>query len=210
MRAIALALVLVATPAEAETEPLRHFDVGASLGYAFPIGSSERGARLSDVTFGSVPFDLVVTYRLSRVLALGVSSAYGVVIPTLCVDSSDCISSLGHDVSVTARARFFLPRFLGAEPYADVGVGYEWFASKLADSTVASTHTYDGPVLLSSEVSLPFGRGTRFRLGPVLGLFLGTFVDSRLEAPGVSRDLGVSERSVHAWLSLAVRTSVRF
>lgn len=212
MRSIGLALVpaLVATSAKAATEPVRHFDVAATLGYAFPAGSSERGARLSDVTFGSVPLDLTVMYRLSRRLAVGVSGGYGVVIPTLCGDSPDCISSLGYDVAIAARARIFMPRLLGAEPYADVGVGYEWFAAKLADSGAISTHAYDGPILLSSELGAPFELGGRWTLGPAVRLSLGTFVGSHLEAPGVSRDLGVSDRSVHGWLSFTVRASARF
>jgi hypothetical protein len=205
-----LVSVLVAAPARAESQPLRRFDVAASLGYAFPVGSSESGARLSDATFGDAPIDLTAMYRLSRRLAVGIAGRYGVVVPTLCTDSSDCISSLGHDVIIAARARFFFPRILGAEPYGDVGIGYEWFASKLADNGVTSAHSYNGPIVFSTELGAPFELGSRWTLGPAVGLALGTFVGSHLEAPGVSSDLGVGDRSIHAWLSLAVRTSVRF
>jgi hypothetical protein len=214
MRALVLAMglapLLLAVPALADTELPRRFDVAASFGYAFPVGSSERGAGLSDVTFGNVPIDLTAIYRLSRRFALGVSGRYGFVIPTLCGDSSECISSLGSDVAIQVRARFFLPRLLGAEPYADAGLGYEWFASKLVDTGKTSTHAYDGPTFVAGEVGMPFELGSRWTLGPALGLSLGTFVHSHLDAPGVSRDLGVSDPEVHAWLSLAVRASFRF
>jgi hypothetical protein len=214
MRALVLAMsvgsFLLAVPARADPGPPRRFDVAASFGYAFPVGSSEQGAALGDVTFGNVPIDLTAAYRLSRRFALGISGRYGFVIPTLCGDSSECISSLGHDVAIQVRARFFLPPLLGAEPYADAGLGYEWFASKLVDTGKTSTHTYDGPVFFSGEIGVPFELGSRWTLGPALALALGTFVHSHLDAPGVSRDLGVSDPGVHAWLSLAVRASFRF
>jgi hypothetical protein len=205
-----LVSILVVTPARAESEPVRRFDVAASVGYAFPLGSSERGARLSDATFGNAPIDLAAAYRLSERLALLLSGRYGAVVPTLCTDTSDCISSLGHDVILTLRARIFLPRLLGADPYGDVGFGYEWFVSKLADSGATSTHSYDGPILVSTELGMPFEVGRRWTFGPALGLGLGTFIGSRLEAPGIAQEESVSDRSIHAWLSLVVRTSVRF
>jgi hypothetical protein len=212
MRAALLPVVplVLASSARADGEPPRRFEAVASLGYAFPAGSLEGGSDLSDVTFGNVPIDLVATYRLTTRFALGIAGRYGFVIPTLCSDGSDCISSLGHDIAIQAKARFFLPRFLGAEPCADAGLGYEWFAAKLVDTGKTSTHSYDGPVFFSTEVGMPFELGKRWTLGPALGLALGTFVNSHLGAPGVSRSLGVSDPAVHAWLSVAVRSSFRF
>lgn len=208
--ALILGLGLIVRSAGAADDPTRRVEVAASLGYAFPAGSPEHGARSSDATFGDAAFDVGFSYQLSRVLGVGILGRYGVVIPTLCASGSDCVSSLGHDVVVGARARFFLPRVLTAEPYADVGMGYEWFASKLVDSGVTSTHSYDGPLLLWTELGAPFRIGSRWALGPALGLTLGTFVDSHLEAPGISSDLGIADRSIHAWLSVAGRAAVRF
>jgi hypothetical protein len=206
----AFAVLLVAGPVRADAEVPHDFDVGLAVGYAFPIGSTEAGARLGDQTFGAVPIDLNATYRLTHVIGIGIWARYGIVIPTLCAAPSDCVSSLGSDVAVAARARFFLPRWLGAEPYADVGLGYEWFASKLADNGTTSTHTYDGPILLAAGVGMPFELGRRWTLGPATGVFLGTFVNSHLQAPGLSRDLSVSDVSLHAWLSFLLRLSVQF
>lgn len=212
MRAVssAFAVLLIAWPADATAEAPRDFDVALAVGYAFPIGSSEAGARLGDQTFGAVPIDLNATYRLTRVIGLGLWGRYGIVIPTLCAAPSDCVSSLGDDIALAVRARFFLPRWLGAEPYADVGLGYEWFASKLADGEAMSTHTYNGPILLAGELGVPFELGHHWTLGPATGVYLGTFVNSHLEAPGLSRDLGVSDVSFHAWLSFLLRLSVHF
>lgn len=212
MRSVVLVFVpvLLAAAARADDGRQRRFDVGASFGYAFPAGSSERGADLGDVTFGNAPIGLDATYRLTRLFALGISGRYGFVIPTLCSGGSDCLGSLGHVVDLVARARFYLPRLLGAEPYADAGVGYEWFAAKLVDTGQTSTHSYNGPIFLCTEAALPFELGKGWTLGPALGLSLGTFVDSHLQAAGLSRDLGVGDPSVHAWLSVAVRASFRF
>jgi hypothetical protein len=208
--ALFLGLGLVARSAGAADEPARRVEVAASLGYAFPAGSSERGARLSDATFGNAAFDLGCSYRLSRVLGVGILGRYGLVVPTLCASGSDCVSSLGHDVVIGARARFFLAHVLKAEPNADVGIGYEWFASKLVDSGVTSTHSYNGPVLLWTELGAPFRIGSRWTLGPAFGLTFGTFVGSHLDAPGISNALGVGERSIHAWVSMSGRAAVGF
>jgi hypothetical protein len=212
MRAAALALapLLLTTAARADDDHPRRWDIAASFGYAFPAGSSERGAELADVTFGNTPLELGGAYRLSRHFGLGISGRYGFVIPTLCSGGADCVSSVSHDIAIQAKARFYLPRLLGAEPYADAGAGYEWFAGKLVDTGSTSTHSYNGPIFLSVDVGMPFELGKGWTLGPALGLSLGTFVDSHLEAPGLSTDLGVSDPSVHAWLSVAARASFRF
>jgi hypothetical protein len=211
MRAITLALAffLSALPARANSAP-KPFDVALALGYAFPIGSFEAGARSSDGTFGLVSLGLTGMYRLSRLFAAGISAGYGMGIPTLCADSSDCISSLGSDIIIAARGRVFLPKLLSAEPYADLGAGYEWFATTLADADASSTHSYNGPVFVLTEVASPFELGDVWTLGPSVGLSLGTFVHSHLEATGISRDLSVTDHTVHAWFTVGLRTSVRF
>ena len=212
MRAAALILVPAAFAASVRADELSRYsyDVAASFGYALPAGSSERGADLGDVTFGDAPIELSGMYRLTRPFALGVSGRYGFVVPTLCSGGSDCVSSLGHDIALLAIARFYLPRFLGAEPYVDARAGYEWFAASLVDTGKTSTHSYGGPIFLATEVGMPFELGKGWTLGPAFGLSLGTFVDSHLEAPGISRDLGVANPAVHAWFSVAVRASFRF
>lgn len=210
MRAtLAFAFFLGALPAHAN-DAAKPFDVALTLGYAFPIGSSEAGARLSDSTFGLVSLDVTGMYRLSRLFAVGISAGYGMGIPTLCADSSDCFSSLGSNVIIAARGRVFLPRLLGAEPYADLGMGYEWFATRLADADASSTHSYHGPVFSLIELGSPFELGDIWTLGPIVGLWLGTFVHSHLEAPGLSRDLSVTDHTVHAWFTVGLRASVRF
>lgn len=205
------AMLCFASGARAEVpEPERRFGVGASVGFALPIGSAESGSRMSDMTYGVVPLDLDAVYRLTRYFGLGAWFRYGVLIPTLCATANDCEKSLGSDIALEIRARFFLPHLGPAHPEADAGIGYEWFASKLADRGVTSIREYHGPVLFSATVAAPFRLSSRWMLGPFVGASIGTFTNWSLAAPGIEEDASVRERSLHAWLSVGGRGSFVF
>jgi hypothetical protein len=214
MRGRAIALLtplLVTSGAHAEAkEPARLFDVGASLGYAIPLGSAETGSRVSDTTYGIVPVELDAVYRLTVGVGVGAWVRYGASIPTLCTTANDCESSIGRDIAVAARVRFFLPRLGPLRLIADAGVGYEWFASKLTDGGATSTRAYRGPLLFTGSVASPFHLSARWTLGPVVGATVGTFTNRSLESPAIDENAAVHGRSVHAWLSLGARLAMSF
>jgi hypothetical protein len=201
------AVVLLARPARADSPEPRRLELGASIGWASPIGSAERGARIRDTTTGLVPFELDAAYRLTRHVGVALAARYGAGIPTLCQTASDCESSLGTDVLVAARARFFLPDVGPFDPRLDVGVGYEWLTTRFSDAGVGSSRGYRGPVHLSAELFVPFTLGRRFTLGPALGATLGAFTASSLDTPAGSSSSSTVEHALHGWLSLAVRVS---
>lgn len=209
MRALVMAAVLVTLPARADEAP-RKLEIGAAAGYALPIGSAERGSRLGDMTFGMVPLELAGSYRLSGALAIQLMGIYAPVVPKLCTGGSDCISSVGRTWVLSARAHILLPRFHTLVPYADLGVGYEWFKSNFADSGVASSRAYDGPILLSTELGAPFVLGKGWTLGPALGLSIGTYVHAHLDTPAFSNRQNVDNRTFHAWASLSARIGAAF
>jgi hypothetical protein len=200
-------MLVLASKAHAE-EPARRLDLGAAMGYAFPVASAEAGSRVSDTTIGLVAFEGDVAYRLASALAIDAWGRYGLGIPTLCKSAGDCSSSLGNDVALAVRARFFLPAFGSARPHADVGVGYEWFATRLTDSGVTSTRTYHGPVLLSADAAAPFRLSDRWTLGPELSATLGTFSSYALETPANTSSGPVSGRALHLWIAIGVRLGV--
>ena len=178
--ALAAALAVVRTPAHAQE---RRFETAASLGYAFPMGSAERGSHLSDTTIGLVAFEVELSYRLTSALGLAASGRYSVAIPTLCQTASDCQSSLGNDAALAIVARFFLPRIGPVTPRADIGLGYEWLTTRLSDHRVASSRAYGGPLLLSAGAFAPFSLSARWSLGPSLKASLGKFIDYSFETP---------------------------
>ena len=189
-----LAVVLASGAARADD-----FEIGAGLGYAAPVGSAERGARVSDTTVGQVPFALDAAYRLTERVGLVARFRYGVAIPTQCASTSECESSLGSDVFVLLGARFFLPKIV-----ADASLGYEWLTTRLVDGGATSTRAYHGPVLLSLEVVAPFAVGTRWTIGPTLGASIGMFTSYALETNALSPSGAIPAHAWHAWLSLGV------
>jgi hypothetical protein len=214
MRSLVIALfapvLAVSTARGQSNQPLRHVDVGASLGYALSIGSAEGGAPVSDTSNGIVPVELDAVYRLTHVVGLGAWFRYGPSIPTLCGTASECRHSLGSDIAVALRVRFSLPQLGPMRPVADAGVGYEWFASLLTDNGVTSTRAYRGPLLLTGSIAALFCLSERWSLGPIFGVGVGMFTNRSLEAPGVDQATAIREKSAHAWLTLGAHTTVSF
>ena len=204
------AAVLLTCRARAEEPPARRLDVAGSLGYAAPIASAEHGARIGDTTLGALPIALDVSYRLTPSLAIVAYAGYGIGLPTLCKGATECARSLGSDVALALRVRFFLPRYGKVEPHLDAGSGYEWFASTLSDGGVTVTRSYRGPLLLSTEIAAPFRLAPRFTLGPTVGGAIGAFTRYRLDASAASREGPVPSHALHAWLSCAARVSLQF
>src|SRR5262249_18778669 len=113
----AAAILLSVSAAHADGEG------SASLGYAVPAGSLERGSRVSDTTFGAVPIQLDGAYFVAPRLALRLSAAFAIAIPKLCASSADCTKSLGRDVALDAGVRFALPDVGPFAPRLDAGLG---------------------------------------------------------------------------------------
>jgi hypothetical protein len=178
---------------------------GASFGWAEPLGSAARGARLRDTTFGTVPLGLDASYRLLPALGVVAHGQYGFGVPTLCQTAADCTASLGTDIELDLAIRWHLPRFGPTASLVDVGMGYEWFTARLVDAGAHSTRSYRGPVLLSAALAAPFRLSTSWTIGPVIGLWAGTFTAQSLEANTVSSSDNVPGRTVHAWLRVGVR-----
>lgn len=200
----AFAFLLVAPSAAAEDR----WDVGGSIGYAAPVGSSQRGDKTSDTASALVPFSIDASYRATRNVGVAASLGYGVGVPTLCGSASECVSSLGHDVSFSVRAKVFLPSVFRFEPAIELGPGWEWLTTKLVDGGVETSRAYGGPVFVV-EASSPFRLGKRVTLGPVLGATVGTFTTARLDTPAFSRD-DFGGHAMHAWLSASLRCGVSF
>src|SRR5512135_756945 len=104
---VAATLLLFADTARAD----ERWEVGASVRYAAPAGFAQRGDALSDTTSALVPFALDAGYRATSHVGVGASFTYGIGVPTLCANGTDCVASLGGDVSLAVRAKLYLPHF---------------------------------------------------------------------------------------------------
>jgi len=205
-----LGLVLCPATASAEPPTTHRLEVAAALGYAIPFASAEAGSRLSDTTIGLVPIEIDAAYLVTESIAVGGWARYGVGIPTLCKTASDCTGSLGSDFEMAARVRFLLPRLWRVAPLADLGLGYEWFSSRLTDGGVTSTRSYHGPLLLSAGVAAPYHLSERWTLGPAVDAALGAFTSAALETPAGTVSGTITGRTLHLWLSFEARLAASF
>lgn len=203
--AIVLDAVLVAVPAAAEDPSPKYVELAASIGYAAPVGSAERGSRVSDTTFADVPVAFDAGYRLVPPLAIVAQLRYAVAVPTLCRSPSDCEASLGSDVALTIGTRIYAPRTGPLALLLDVGIGYEWLTTRLAEAGASSARGYHGPLLLAMQITAPFRLRGRWTLGPFAGASFGTFVRYGLQTNAMSFSGDVPSPAVHAWLSFGVR-----
>ncbi len=198
-----------ASPGDARLRRNADWDVGASVGASVPMGSAEHGSRTSDSTHALAAFGADATYRSTPALGAGATLRWGAAVPTLCGSTSECLGSLGRDVALVLRARFYLPPLLRAEPYVDLGVGWEWLHTTLEDGAARSSRSWNGPVLLSADAAVPFPLGRHVTLGPALGVMIGSFSSGRLDTPAFSTDLHPGG-TLHAWPTLSARLGVHF
>jgi hypothetical protein len=166
---------------------------------------AERGARVSDTTFGVVPIGIDAAYRVSRLVGVSARAHYGIAIPTLCRSADDCTASLGSDVAVSLAVRFYAPRLGPMRPFVDAGVGYEWLTTRLADSGGRSARAYQGPLLLSTSIAVPFHLGEQWAAGPFVSVAAGTFTAFSLDTNASTQSANVPARAVHAWFSFGAR-----
>jgi hypothetical protein len=200
-----LGIVLVARPSRA----LDRIETDASLGFALPAGSLERGPRVGDTTYGAIPIAIDVAPFVAPRVALRASLAFAVAIPRLCATASDCKASLGRDVAVDLGARFALPELARVSPRLDIGVGWEWYATTFSDAGVSSTRSYSGPTFAAIALSAPIRLGDRFALGPSLGVRAGAFTSASRATPGWT-DSSLYGAAIHAWLRAAVDARLAF
>ena len=198
-------VVLASRGADANEPAGRPVAVAVSLGYAAPVGWAERGAGVSDTTFGTIPVIVDAAYRLSPVLGISTRAQYGIAIPTLCRSADDCIGSLGSDFAVSLAVRFYAPRLGPIAPFVDGGIGYEWLSTRLADAGGHSARSYQGPLFLSATLAAPFRLGRRWAIGPFVSAAAGTFTAFSLDTNVSIQSGNVPARAVHAWLTFGGR-----
>jgi len=202
-RALTVVLLLVASRVHADEQRARG-EVGGGLGWAFPAGSLERGARTSDETFGVVAASFDAALRIDPRFSIGLVFQYGIVTPKLCASSSDCTGSLGRDVALGALLRWHVARVSVFRPSVAASLGYEWFSSKLRDGDATSTRGHRG-VLFGLDAFGAIALAPRVFFGPTVGFGFGVADHASLDAPGVSASGAVDGHALHVWPRVAAR-----
>jgi hypothetical protein len=203
---VPLGLVCCLAPltARAEESARGRFEVGGSLGYAFPLGSAEIGSELRDTTQGIPTFALDASVRLIGSVGASLRGHFGIGIPTLCASPDACAGSLGTDIGFALGPRFELPRVGPVHPHATLGVGYEWFAARLKSGEVSASRSYDGPTIVACELAAPFRLSRRWSFGPSGGFDVGSFTNAEVRTPAGLAD-GIVSRALHGRVWVALR-----
>lgn len=195
------------------------FTLGLRTGYGMPLGTAGDGVKLGRLTWGAVPVQLDVGYRLLDNLEIGGYFSYG-----FAGLSSDARSALeasgatkisGHVVQrVGLQATYRLMPGNVIVPWATVGFGYEWLRYASADvSTPNGTDELEvgfGGLEASLTLGAEYEIAPSFAVGPYLGLSAGRY-DRHLatvDAAGAS-DGSVGSKALHEWLSVGVKATYR-
>lgn len=202
-------LAVVAFASGVSADEKRRIQVGALLGYAFSAGSLERGSRTSDVTFGAPFIAVDGAYRLSPAWSVGAAFSYGVAIPKLCVTSSDCTSSLGHDETLALLGRWHVGQWGLFAPTVDAHLGYEWLGTSLSDSGAKSARSYRGFAGALAADAM-FNRSSRIALDLRMELRTGVFHRAAIVASGVDASGPTDGNTLHLWPALGARAVVTF
>jgi hypothetical protein len=177
--------------------------VFGEVGYAYPVGTAEQGTDTRDVSFGIVPLSLAGAYELGPRWSAGARLRYAPNVPTLCASASDCFASVGWDLAATVLVSRALPRWRCISPHLGLEVGWEWLTTKLSDSGVSSSRTWNGPTG-TLELFLDLRSEGPWMVGPVAAVTAGVFTHASLSTPA-SQTSGSTAAALHAWPTISFR-----
>lgn len=194
-------------PSAESSSHLSRISLFGDIGYAYPTGAAETGSDTRDVSFGIVPLSVMGTYEFARNWLATARVRYAVNIPTLCSSAPDCESSLGRDVALSIGAGRVLPRRWHVTPQLGFEAGWEWLTTKLSDTGVVASRSWNGP-FANLEVFADLRSIGPWSFGPAVGVDVGLFTGFDLETPA-GHASGSTDATIHAWPTLSFRVGRR-
>jgi hypothetical protein len=209
-----LVLWLIATSARAEELPA-HFEVGVRAGLGLPIGNAvgprqdaPAGTSLSSLVAWTVPLQLDAGARVGPVF-VGLYLTYAFGHPGSAFDTANTRSA--NDVRVGFEALWHFAPDGAVDPWAGLGVGYEWLNLSVSGPSGGSVSaTFRGFEWVNVQLGLDFRLGRYFRLGPFLQARVGQYDSGSLgivNGQGVetSASADLPSKAAHAWIDVGVR-----
>jgi hypothetical protein len=182
------------------------FELGARLGWGFPLGDASKDNALSDGISGQIPLQVDLGYRLNPQLFLGGYFMYGIAFVDECPSGADCSAS---DVRLGAQVTYhFTPITEGNAGWIGGGLGYEWASSSVEAGGGESTVSFDGFEFFNIQGGYDFKVSDQFRVGPYGMFTLAQFSNASVEVPGFGEQEGdIEEKGLHEWLFVGVKGS---
>jgi hypothetical protein len=170
---------------------------GLRAGWAFPIGDLNSTSRMGDQIAGQIPAWLEAGWRFNKNLYFGLYGQRGFGFSNYCPLGNDCSTS-GWRVGVEGIYTLLPDAVL--QPWAGLGVGYEW----LSTSRAGEDSSYKGFELLNVQIGVDWALNKQFSIGPFASISLFGKYTSQ-SANGVSNDISAS----HNWLQTGLKATYK-
>jgi hypothetical protein len=177
--------------------------VFGEVGYACPVGSAEQGTDTRDVSFGIIPLSLAGAYEVRPPWSVGARLRYAPNVPTLCASATDCFASVGWNFAATVMVARVLPRWRRVTAHLGLEAGWEWLTTKLSDSGVSSSRSWNGPTG-TLEIFFDLRSQGPWMLGPAAAVSAGVYTHASLATPA-SQTSGATSSALHAWPTISFR-----
>ena len=184
-------------------------ELGARLGVGLPLGSAFHDTSLNDTVAADIPIQIDFGVRPDPHLFVGVYGQYALLAPAAGV--CDGASCSGRDVRLGIEALYHFRPLRRLDPWAGVGVGYEWMHTGASRDGADREVTLRGIELANVQGGLDYAVCNGVRVGPFASLSLGKFdkASATWTVEGIEHagSADIPNTAYHGWLTLGVRGS---
>jgi hypothetical protein len=184
------------------------FEAGVRAGVAFPVGDLAKDSSLSDTISWSAPLQVDAGARVGPAFVGGYFSyAFGKLGSNIDCGSLSCSAS---DVRVGFEVLWHFAPGAKVDPWAGLGVGYEWLTVSASASGGSASGTVRGFEFANLQAGVDFAAGRVFRIGPFVMATLSQYSSgsasvSRSGGGTGSAEQDITNKTLHSWLSLGLR-----
>jgi outer membrane protein W len=207
MLAVAVAALSLPTASRAQVS------LGLRAGYGLPMGSADKGEKLSDGMKSQIPLQVDALYKVMPNLGVGLYFAYGFAqqgstFKDACTGGVDCSLSA---MRLGVQAQYAFDKLgLGAfEPWVGAGLGYEWgsLKAKYQGQKVVDA-SFDGFEFLNLQVGGDYRLNPSFAVGPFLMMSIGQYGNAKITSdvlPAMNQSGSIQDKTVHEWFQFGLR-----
>ena len=122
----------------------------------------------------------------------------------------DCSGTPGIDCSASImrlgiEAIYNLNLAAPLTPWVGIGTGYEWFSYSVSGGGQSGSVGARGFEFVTLHAGGDYFAAPNFAIGPFLSFSLAQYANVSGEAPGMSIDMEITDKSMHQWLQMGVR-----
>ncbi len=183
-------------------------ELGARVGWGFPLGDASERVDMSEVLLGQIPLQLDVGYRLNPQLVLGGYFSYGIAFSGRDNCGDEGLSCSASDVRLGIQGIYhFTPVTEGNAAWVGAGAGYEWASWEFEfGASQSSSGSLDGFEFVNLQGGYDFAVSDHFRVGPYGMFTLAQFSNQSAGLDGNEQEVDI-DKDLHQWLFVGVKGS---